>query len=123
MLRQALPGLLAKLAPEWLLRRLLRGMIRRRGSILVVEGNELTLNAIPERPFYRRLMGYAQTDRPQWALTHTLGGVSISETDDFAPVRVALWGTTHVISTEVFVRIDLQPGEAQTWSRRYEFSA
>jgi hypothetical protein len=123
MLRRTLPSILGKLAPEWLLRRLLRGMIRRRANVLVVEGNELTLNAIPERAFYRRLLGYAQTDQPQWTLTHTLNDVRISETDDFAPVRVAVWGTTHVISAEVFCEIDLQPGETQTWTRRYEFTA
>jgi hypothetical protein len=123
MLRQALPGILGKIAPEWLLRQIIRGMIRRRGSILVAEGNELSLNAVPERPFHRLLLGYTQTDQPQWKLTHTPSGVSISETDDFVPMRVAVWGTTHVISTEVFVGIDLQPGEAQTWNRRYEFSA
>jgi len=91
------------------------------GNILVVEGSELSLNAVPERPFYRRLLGYAPTDQAQWELVHTPSGVGMRELDDFAPVRVAVWGTTHVISTEVFVEIDLQPGETQTWSRRYEF--
>jgi hypothetical protein len=121
MLRQVLPDVLAKIAPEWLLRRLIKGLIQRRGNIMVVDGNELSLNAVPERPFYRRLLGYAQTDQPQWELTHTPSGVGMRELDDFSPVRVAVWGTTHVISTEVFVEIDLQPGEMQTWSRRYEF--
>jgi hypothetical protein len=41
--------------------------------------------------------------------------------DDFAPSRVALWGRAHVVSIEVFVDHNLQPGEAQIWSRRYEF--
>jgi hypothetical protein len=123
MLRQALPGVLRKVAPDWLLRRILEGMIQRRGSILVAEGSELTLNAVPERAFYRRLLGYSQTDQAQWALTHTPSGVGIRETDDFAPARVAVWGTTHVISAEIFVSLDLQPGEVQTWSRRYQFTA
>jgi hypothetical protein len=121
MLRQALPGVLAKIAPEWLLRQIVRGLIRRRGSILVVEGNELSLNAVPERPFYQRLLGYAQTNQAQWELVHMPSGMAVREFDDFIPVRVAMWGTTHVISTEVFIEIDLQPGEIQTWSRRYEF--
>lgn len=123
MLRQALPGILRKIAPDWLLKRIMEGMIQRRGNILVVEGNELTLNTVPQRAFYQRLLGYARTDRPQWELVHTPSGVGVSEIDDFAPVRVAVWGTTHVISAEVFVGIDLEPGGAQTWSRRYEFSA
>ena len=98
-------------------------MIQRGGNILVVEGNELTLNDVPQHPFYRRLVGYTQTDQPQWALTHAPSGVGMSESDDFAPVRVALWGTMHVFSTEIFCSIDLQPGEVQRWTRRYEFSA
>jgi hypothetical protein len=45
------------------------------------------------------------------------------EYDTFSPVRVAVWGTTHVISAEVFVEVRIQPGDVQTWSRRYEFFA
>ena len=121
MFRQALPGILRKVTPDWLLRQIFKGMLRRGGNVLVVEGNDLSLNTVPERPFFRLLGGYAQTEQPQWELVHTPSGVGMREYDDFRPVRVAVWGTTHVISTEVFVEIDLQPGETQTWSRRYEF--
>jgi hypothetical protein len=121
MLRQALPDLLAKIAPDWLLKRLISGTIRRRSNVLVVNGNELTLSAVPERPFYQRLLGFSVTSQPQWELIHTPSGVGVREVDDFVPARVAVWGTSHVISTEIFVAIDLLPGETQTWSRRYEF--
>jgi hypothetical protein len=100
------------------------GMPRRMmGQVLVVDGPEISLRETPQRPFYRRLVGYAQTDRPQWELTHTPTGVGLREIDDFSPCRVALWGTTHVISAEVFCPIEVQPGETQTWRRRYEFES
>ena len=121
MLRRALPAVLRKVAPDWLLRQVFKGLLRRGGNILVVEGNDLSLNAVPERPFFRLFHGYSQTEQAQWELIHTPSGVAMREVDDFSPVRVVLWGTTHVISVEVTVEIDLQPGEAQSWSRRYEF--
>jgi hypothetical protein len=45
----------------------------------------------------------------------------MSESNDFAPARVAVWGEAHVISAEVFVDIRLRPGETQSWMRQYHF--
>jgi len=121
MLRGALPGWLGKLLPDALLAPIARRLMRRMGQILIVQGREITLRETPQHPFYRRLLGYTRTDQPQWELLHTPSGVGMREIDDFAPNRVALWGTTHVISAEVFCPIDVGPGETQTWTRRYEF--
>jgi hypothetical protein len=123
MLRPALPRFLRKVVPDALLAPVARFLLRRMSHVLVVKGREITLQRTPERPFYRRLVGYIQTDQPQWELVHSPSGVGMRETDDFAPCRVALWGTTHVISAEIFCPLDVQPGETQTWTRRYEFFA
>jgi hypothetical protein len=121
MLRRALPRTLGKILPDALLSPVARFLMGRMARILVVRGTEISLRETPQSPFYRRLVGYTQTDRPQWELVHTPSGVGVRETDDFAPCRVALWGTTHVISAEVFCPIDVQPGKTQTWTRKYEF--
>jgi len=121
MIRGALPGFLRKTLPEALLAPAARFLMNRMNKILVVDGSEISLRERPERPFYRRLVGYSQTDQPQWELVHTPSGVGMREIDDFAPCRVALWGTTHVISAEVFRPIDVPPGTTQTWTRQYEF--
>ena len=55
-------------------------------------------------------MGFFQIEGPQWELLHLPSGVGLCEYDDFAPMRVAVWGTDHVISAEIFVEIALQPG-------------
>ncbi len=91
--------------------------------ILSVSGRELVLADVPQRPFYCRLRGLAQSELPQWELVHRLDGVGLCEQDDFVPARVAVWGVAHVISAEVFVDIHLRPGQAQTWTRRYTFSS
>jgi hypothetical protein len=123
MVRGALPRFWAKVLPDGLLAAIGRFLMRRMNKILVVRGPQISLQERPERPFYRRLVGYTLTDQPQWELVHTPSGVGMREIDDFTPCRVALWGTTHVISTEIFCPIDVQPGAEQTWTRRYEFFA
>jgi hypothetical protein len=121
MLRRALPGFLREILPDALLAPVARLLMRRMGQVLAVNGPEISLRETPQRPFYRRLVGYALTEQPQFELRHTPTGVGMREFDDFSPCRVAVWGTTHVISAEIFCPIDVQPGETQTWTRRYEF--
>jgi hypothetical protein len=86
-----------------------------------IQGQTLRLRTTPQRPFYYRPVGFFHTSQPQWELTHA-SGITLRETVDFAPWRVAVWGTTHVISPEIFIDIRLAPGQSQTWARRYEFS-
>jgi hypothetical protein len=123
MLRQVLPGVLGKIVPRFLLDKVEEMLLRRMVRILAIEGRDLHCRATPRGPFYCRLRGYTQTRQPQWELVHLPSGVGVHEVDDFAPVRVAVWGTTHVISAEVFVEIRLGPGKVQTWSRQYTFFA
>jgi hypothetical protein len=91
-------------------------------AILLPEDNKLTLRSVPQTPFYCRLTGLLPSDQPQWTLVHTPSGLTMSERVDFSPSRIAVWGTTHVISVEVFYDINLQPGESTRWQRQYEFA-
>jgi hypothetical protein len=92
-------------------------------EVLAIEGGDIRPRATPQRPFYCRPQGFAKTGEPQWELVHLPSGAGVREVDNFSPSRVAVWGTTHVISAEIFVDVRLQPGEVQAWSRRYEFFA
>lgn len=92
-----------------------------RPANLQVSDQEIALKSTPQQPFYFRPIGFFQTTDPQWELVHLPSGATVREYDDFSPSRVAVWGTTHVISAEIFIDIRLQPDETQTWQRRYEF--
>jgi hypothetical protein len=89
---------------------------------LTAQGRELTWKYSPIHGFYARLLGAGQTAAPQWELRHAPSQLRLSETVDFAPVRVALWGVDHVCSPEIFVQVRLDPGQSQSWQRVYEFS-
>lgn len=116
-----LPGPL-RLLPRAIQRGLVQMMLGWMESILVTEGQALWCRSTPRRPFYRRLVGFSRTESAQWELIHTPSGVGIREHDDFTPSQVAVWGTTHVISIEVFLDVNVQPGETLDWARTYEFA-
>lgn len=121
--RHFLPPLLRKLLPTLLQDKLLKQMAIPGNKMVQAKGADFTFLATPQAAFYFRPMGFSKTDGYQWELTHLPSGVSMREYDDFGPSRVAVWGTTHVVSAEIFTDIYLQPGQASTWSRRYELLA
>ena len=87
---------------------------------LDIQGNEIQF-APPEHGLYLRPQGYSLSNQPQWEMLLQDSGLRMQEIDDFAPLRVAIWGTWHVLSAEIFNPIDLQPGKTQKWARRFEF--
>lgn len=79
---------------------------------------------VPERTaFYCRYAVPAARDGFSWTLLHQPSGVGLSERVDFAPSFMALWGMAHVLSPEVFIGIDLAPGETLAWRREWTFLA
>jgi hypothetical protein len=92
-------------------------------GVLRIEGQTVGFNRPPTSAsdFYIRPQGAVKTGQAQWELRLQSSGVGLREVDDFSPHHLSIWGVMHVISLEVFVEINLQPGEEQTWTRRFEF--
>ena len=120
MMKASIPAALREL-PEDELNRRIQAYLESSRAVLNIAGQDFSLHAIPDKDFYCRLAGAFATDLPQWELAHLPSGVWMREYDDFAPSRVAVWGTSHVISPEIFIDIDLQPGQQMSWKRRYQF--
>ncbi|MDF1514934.1 MAG: hypothetical protein P1S60_14080 [Anaerolineae bacterium] len=118
-----LPRWMRSLLPQSWLAKLGHMVFRRMLAVLSIRDNEIRWTSTPEKAFYCRLQGFHQTGQAQWTLRHEPSGVQIQEYDDFAPARVAVWGVQHVVSAEVFVDIDLKPGQSKNWQRRYVMSA
>jgi hypothetical protein len=70
---------------------------------------------------YLRPQAFSKTNQAQWELLLPSKGVGLREFDDFTPCRIAVWGTLHVLSPEIFVAIILPAGQVLEWTRRYEF--
>lgn len=90
-------------------------------EVLTVEGNEITWNRQPENDFYIVPGGFKQVENHFWELLHKPSGVGVREISNFKIQKVAVWGKGHVISPEVFINIDIEPGGIQSWDRVYEF--
>ncbi len=122
MARGSLPRAARRLLPPGLQRRLAAAQVEKRMRCLRIDGDVIGFSDAPREGLYLRPLGFSKTYQPQWEMTHA-SGVALREYDDFAPCRVAVFGTLHVLSPEVFASVDVQPGQAQRWSRRYEFIA
>jgi hypothetical protein len=91
-------------------------------GLLSVQDHEVGWNARPDKPFYGRMQGFNGSDYPySWELTHSASRAGVREISDFTVAHMALWGTGHVISPEVFIQLRLAPGEKRSWSRKYQF--
>lgn len=117
--RRMLRSWVRNLMPGFLLRAIVKRVVD--PSVLAVDGNELTWHSTPVRPYFGRLEGFERSSGPQWELRHLPSGLRVSETDDFTPARVVVWGVGHVMSAEVYIDIDLEPGGSMNWTRQYQF--
>jgi len=91
------------------------------GLLQASEGT-MSWNREPDRPFYCKLSGYEGLNTEyNWELCYKPTGTGIRESGDFPVSKIMLWGEGHVISPEVFINIELAPGQIQRWSRTYQF--
>ncbi|NBI30309.1 hypothetical protein [Chengkuizengella marina] len=108
------------IGPDYKLRLPYTPQINDLPDIMMIKDHELSWRRKPIEPFYCRPTGYNNTDH-KWELFHEPSGVGMREKNEFPPSMFAIWGTTHVVSPEIFIDIDIKPGETQTWSRTFEF--
>ncbi|SMO43897.1 hypothetical protein SAMN06265379_101817 [Saccharicrinis carchari] len=87
----------------------------------VVLYNEHTVNwsRTPNEEFFYENIADPVKNSTNWTLINEHLGIGISETVNFNPTKINLWGRKHVVSPEVFKGIHLKPGESDTWQRTY----
>lgn len=89
-------------------------------ACLVFEGNQMNWKATPRSDFFFEQIAEPSEDGHNWCITNKQLNLSISETTDFKPGKINLWGRAHVVSPELFKNINLQPGETERWQRVFE---
>jgi len=82
--------------------------------------NSVNFTATPERDFFYSPLTQFLTKNGEWEVFHACMGVGIQEKTDFIPEMMNVWGGKHVISPELFVKIDLEPGQNMKWQRSYK---
>jgi exo-beta-1,3-glucanase (GH17 family) len=84
-----------------------------------IRQNEITFNGTPGEPFFFSNLSGGEKVNATWELINTKNNIGISETGSFKTTKINLWGSTHVISPELFFDVNVEPGRIIEWSRKY----
>lgn len=93
-------------------------------SMLEFEGDCMYWKADMDRKTYHKITrgkGIRTLPEYSWKLSHESSAASVREICHFLPDRFSLWAVEHVISTEVFCRIELEPGGRMNFARTWLF--
>ncbi|NGZ75365.1 hypothetical protein [Saccharibacillus alkalitolerans] len=90
---------------------------------LALTDGELTWTSEAGGEYYALFGGFPVGEAPYWELLHKPSGAGVRESGDFDAAKLAVWGAGHVVAPEVFIDLELEPGESREWTRTYEFFA
>lgn len=82
--------------------------------------NKIHFNQQPSQAFFFSNLSGDEQVEAKWTLINTKSRIGISETTDFQTNAIELWGTQHVISPELYLRINVKPQSFKAWSRTYQ---
>lgn len=84
-------------------------------------GSTIGFAQSPATAFYCRPTGFAECATPVCTVRHRQTRTGVRMWTDFPWAALALWGTGHVLSPELFLQVNLAPGGTLRWTRFYEF--
>jgi len=90
-------------------------------NAVILNTNSVNFNFTPEKDFFYSPLTEFHSENGEWEITHDSIGVGMKENTDFIPEIMNVWGSKHVISPELFIKIDLEPGQKLKWRRNYKF--
>ncbi len=86
---------------------------------VIIFTNEIGFSGTPNEPFFFSDLTGSNMVNPSWDLVNSKKKLRIQEIVDFETDKINLWGWRHVISPEIFFKINLKPNEALSWTRKY----
>jgi hypothetical protein len=90
-------------------------------QLLNMGKNEITWKATPENDFFIENLTGTQQTCTGWQLQNTDEKAAVSEVVDFECTQMNLWGTTHVVSPELFFKTNILPKHEAVWRRKFTF--
>ncbi|MBT8256977.1 MAG: hypothetical protein KJO49_00785 [Bacteroidia bacterium] len=91
-------------------------------NLLNINMNSVFFRGNPETPFFISNLSGGKLVNASWELIHKKLNIRISESCSFKTNKVNLWGWKHVVSPELFHKINLKPGQTERWSRTFKIS-
>lgn len=81
--------------------------------------NEIGFSGTPKEPFFFSDLTASKMVNPSWDLVNSKKKLRIQEIADFESDKINLWGWKHVVSPEIFFKINLKPNDSVSWTRSY----
>ncbi len=87
---------------------------------LIISKHSISWKTIGKEQFFIGNVNTSKEVIALWSLENYEEGVGIKETGNFKTNKINVWGNIHVVSPELFISINIEPGKSMTWERKYE---
>ncbi|MFK7980206.1 MAG: hypothetical protein AB8G86_09520 [Saprospiraceae bacterium] len=87
---------------------------------VILEPKSIQFSGTPTKPFFFSNLSGNEKVAASWELVNQQHKIGIRESGNFQTDKVNLWGWKHVISPELFFKINLTPNQSTEWIRQYD---
>ena len=87
---------------------------------VAIGSNRITFKDTPKEQFFFSNLSGGKHKNAAWTLLNSKTNIGIQEIGNFKTDKINLWGWGHVISPELFFKINIKAGESSEWSRSFE---
>lgn len=87
---------------------------------VTIGSNRITFKETPKEPFFFSNLSGGKLENAAWTLLNSNTKIGIQETGNFQTNKINLWGWGHVISPELFFKINIKAGKSLEWTRTFE---
>ena len=87
---------------------------------VTIGSNRITFKETPKEQFFFSNLSGGKHKNAAWTLLNSKTNIGIQEIGNFKTDKINLWGWGHVISPELFFKINIKAGKALEWTRTFE---
>ena len=87
---------------------------------VTIGSNRITFEETPKEQFFFSNLSGGKLENAAWTLLNSNTKIGIQEIGNFKTDKINLWGWGHVISPELFFKINIKAGKALEWTRTFE---
>lgn len=87
---------------------------------VAIGNNRITFKETPKEQFFFSNLSGGKLENAAWTLLNSNTKIGIQETGNFQTNKMNVWGWGHVISPELFFKINIKAGKALEWTRTFE---
>ena len=87
---------------------------------VTIGSNRITFEETPKEQFFFSNLSGGKLENAAWTLLNSNTKIGIQETGNFQTNKINLWGWGHVISPELFFKINIKAGKSLEWTRTFE---